>query len=100
MKKDQMNTMHGTDLGSSVSGFSEADLARGFCDAGPRGNYEGSLDPTVTYDYDEHGDMIRLEGGTKHPGMLEPDMFKETHGALKEYGLVRRPERRSDVERN
>ncbi len=97
--RDIANTVGDTQFGSSLDDLAKGDLERGYFDAGPRGNYEGSLDPTVTYDYSDDG-MERVEGGTLHAGMIEPDMFKATHGSKSEYGFVRRPERGSDVERN
>ncbi|MGE0706095.1 MAG: hypothetical protein AB7I50_23335 [Vicinamibacterales bacterium] len=87
----------GEDFGSSLKGFGDADLERGYADARPRGNYEGSLDPTVVYDVGEDGQLIREEGGTLHPGQIEPDGFFE-HPPY--HGFVRRPVRRNDVERN
>ena len=90
------NTLGDTQFGTSLKDTKDGDLERGYSDAGPEGNYEGSLDPTVTYDFDD-GKMERLEGGTLHPGHIEPDMYRARHG---NYGFVRRPNDRSDVERN
>ena len=91
------NTMRGTEPGGSACGMSQADLERGYCDATPRGNFEGSLDPSVVYvaDGDEPFGYERLEAGTLHPGQIEPDGVNVHENG----GFLRRPEGRSDIER-
>jgi len=44
--------------------------------------------------------MERVEGGTLHAGMIEPDGFRRKHGDIGEFGFVRRPLHKTDVERN
>ncbi len=75
------------------------DFDRGYFDAAPEGNYEGSLSSDCYYDLTEDG-VERRCAGTKHPGMIEADGFRRTHGEDDEYGFVRRPMHRHDVERN
>lgn len=75
-------------------------LADGFTDASPTGNYEGSLEPPVErYDFDEGKMETVPHPGTQWPGDLEPDGFEARHGELDQYGFLRRPMHRSDVER-
>lgn len=96
-RKDIRNTLGDADLGYLDGDVADGDLGRGYYDAGPRGNYEGSLDPTVTHWLTEDG-IERREGGTLHPGQIEPDGYYPTHGDLDQYGFVRRPRGRTDVE--
>ena len=85
----------GEDFGSSLKEFSDRDLERGYADATPKGNYEGALDPSVVYEF-EDGDFVRVEGGTLQPGNIEPDgINKHSNG-----GFLRRPFNRTDVERS
>lgn len=96
---DIQNTLKGTDLGGSEGEASPADLDRGYFDAGPKGNYEGTLDPTKYIDTDGKEFKI-VEGGTLHAGQIEPDMYLPEHGDEGQFGFVRRPVRDTDVERN
>lgn len=82
--------------------MADGDYSRGYFDAGPEGNYEGSLSADCYYEFPEDGPMVKHCAGTKHQGMIEPDGYRASHpGDLPgEYGFVRRPVRRSDVERN
>ncbi len=92
-------TLGDTKFGSSLKSLEDGDLHRGYFDAGPEGNYEGSLDPDTFYTFKDDK-MIEHHAGTKHAGMIEADGYRETHGELDEYGFVRRPTRGGDVERN
>lgn len=86
-------------FGKGYDDVGAADLERGYFDAAPEGNYEGSLAPAQTvYDF-ETGEVTEKHVGTMHPGKLEPDGFVRTHGDQDQYGFVRRPMYRSDVER-
>ena len=99
--RDIQNTLGGTEFGSSLKDLKDGDLGRGYFNAEPEGNYEGSLDPSIVYDCSGPGlECERLEGGTLHDGFIEPDMNRARHGDLDEYGFLRRPENKSDVERN
>lgn len=100
--RDIQRTIGNTEFGGSLDDESDTDLERGYSDAMPASTYEGSLDPTVTYDYGDFDEPpVRVEGGTRHAGFLEPDDApRRHHGDMGQFGFVRRPERKSDVERN
>ncbi len=93
-------TLGDADLGYLNDDVQDGDLSRGHYDAAPRGNYEGSLEPPMQiYDFDS-GEVVEKHRGTRHAGHIEPDGFERTHGDQDQYGFVRRPTHRSDVERN
>ncbi len=91
--RDIRNTVGNTQFGSSLKDLEDGDLARGYFNAAPKGNYEASL---MDRDEDMWGDY----GGTLHPGQLEADGYREKHGTDDEYGFVRRPRHRTDIERS
>lgn len=97
-EKNIQTTLGGTPIGGGRDDMESGDYSRGYYDAAPVGNYEGSLSPDVSYDFRD-GKMIERKLGTLHPGMIEADGFVRTHGDMDEWGFVRRPTRRSDVER-
>ena len=89
----------GTKCGSSLKDLDEGDLGRGYYDAAPEGNYEGSLDGDTYFEMKDDK-LIERHMGTKHAGHIEPDGYRGSHGEHAEYGFVRRPTRGGDVERN
>lgn len=98
--RDTRNTLGDADLGYLEGDVASGDLGRGFYDAAPRGNYEGSLEPPVpVYDF-ETGRVEERHEGTLHAGQIEPDGFVRNHGDMDQYGFVRRPYWKTDVERN
>lgn len=98
-KPEITNTLDGTDFGTSLKDLKDGDLSDGYFNAAPAGNYEGSLDSDMYYEYDGDGGMTEHRAGTRHAGQIEADGFRATHGDNDEYGFVRRPVRGSDVER-
>ncbi len=101
-------TIGDTKFGTSLKDLEDGDLGHGYFDAAPEGNYEGSLGDESYYSFKD-GEMTEHKAGTLHAGMVEPDGYRETHGADDEYGFVRRPQRNPqhasahrwhDVERN
>ena len=100
MTADLKNTLRGADLGKSAGDAKNDDLERGYYDAAPGDSYEGSLEPGMpVYDIDS-GKVIEKHRGTMRPGSVEPDSdFERRHGQMDEYGFVRRPTYRGDVER-
>lgn len=100
-RDDIARTLDGTAFGSSLKDLEDGDLTRGFSDAMPEGNYEGSLDPEIHHVWpDDGGPPKTYHCGTRHAGHIEPDCNRDTHGDLNEYGFLRRPLHGSDVERN
>jgi hypothetical protein len=92
-------TLGDADLGY-LDDVQEGDISRGYFAAAPEGNYEGSLDGDTYIEFDDDGKMTEHEAGTMHAGQLEADGYRGTHGNLGEYGFVRRPLHKTDVERN
>lgn len=98
MKTDTKNALAGaTDLEKSRGDASQDDLDRGYYNGAPEGNYEGGL-------RDNAEDGLNLPGyprqGTRHAGYIQPDGFNATHGNEGEYGFLRRPSYKSDIEPN
>lgn len=87
----------GDSLESSLGDAGQEEAATGRWDAGPEGNYEGGL-------RDNKEDGLSLPGtprfGTRHAGFIEADGFHREHGNENEYGFVRRPTYKSDIEPN
>ena len=98
-KPEIANTLDGTSFGTSLKDVKDGDLSDGFFNAAPVDNYEGSLDPDMYYEFDDDGHMTEHRAGTLHAGHIEADGFRATHGDNDEYGFVRRPLNKSDVER-
>ena len=76
------NTLGGTQFGSSLKDLADGDLSRGYFDASPEGS-EGYM----------AGEVHVIDD-------LEGEGFRRTHGRFDEYGFIRRPSYRGDVERN
>lgn len=98
MSKEHDATLDGVqDIDGSLGRHDakRGDLESGRFNAAPEGNYEGGL-------YDNKEDGLNLPGiprhGTRHAGFLEADGFYESHGNENEYGFLRRPSYKSDVE--
>lgn len=83
-KNDIANTVDGTQFGSSLKDLADGDLSRGYFTQGFDDEYEEGVPA----------------GPIRHPGHIESERYRETHGLNEEYGFVRRPTYRSDVERN
>ena len=89
------------DLGYLEGDASIADCERGYSDGSPRGNYEGSLDTRKDWGWDAGSEaFVERSAGTLHAGQIEADGFRRTHGEMDEYGFVRRPTYKIDVERS
>ena len=78
MAKDTLNGSRG-----SRRDTSDADISRGYSDAFPTTHYDGNPNADETADWPMD--------------MAEP---RKTHGMQDEYGFVKRPCWRTDVERN
>ncbi len=76
---DIKNTLGGTRFGSSLKDLADGDLAHGYFDAAPSSDYGAR---------------------TRHAGHIEEAGYTGSHGSQGEYGFVRRPLYKSDVERN
>ncbi len=91
-KSEIAASIGGTKFGTSLKDLDEGDFSRGYYDAAPEGNYEGSLEADG------------FEQGTLHAGFIEADGYRKSHGWDDEYGFVRRPHYGEgdggDVERN
>ncbi len=98
-KSEISATLGGAKFGTSLKDLEEGDFSRGYYDAAPEGNYEGSLDGDTLLSF-ENGKITEHHMGTRHAGMIEPDGYRSPHGEDDEYGFVRRPTRGGDVERN
>lgn len=95
-REETENTLRATNFGSSLDKLEGGDLERGYFDAGPKGNYESSLEHP-----DNDGALFPVSrGGTRHAGHIEPDGYYKMHGTLDQWGFVRRPNYKTDVERN
>lgn len=98
---DVRNTLAGADVRNSTKDLKDGDLGRGFFDPAPTDSYEGSLDMPMTEFDMKTGEMREVHRGTIRPGQMEAESdFKRTHGMMDEYGFVRRPCCKGDVERN
>ncbi len=72
--KDISRTLGDAQLGH-LGDMEDGDFTKGFYDAAPEGNYEGSLS-------DEMATIV--------PGNTESDAFRRTHGRYGEYGYLKR----------
>lgn len=78
------NTIGNTQFGSSLKDLEDGDLERGYFDASPESpGYEENVPA----------------GPVRHPEHIDSDQFQGEHGMHGEYGFVRRPLYRSDVDR-
>lgn len=94
--KDMRNTLRGaTGLAAT-----DAEMERGWKDDVPTDSYEGSLDrPMPHYDM-VSGEFTERHAGIEWAGELEPGSdYRRRHGMDDEYGFVRRPMHRTDIER-
>ncbi len=95
--KDIQNTLRGFAAGGVE--VRDGDYDRGYHDAAPVGNYEASLGDDVGYDFSD-GKMTERKVGTMHAGQIEDDGYRAQHGDMDQFGFVRRPTHKTDVERN
>lgn len=82
-RNDIQNTVGDTQFGSSLKDCEDGDLSRGYCTAG----------------FDERYEEDMPAGPVRIPGQMSSESYREEHGMHDEYGFVRRPNFRSDVER-
>jgi len=94
------NDMRNTVRGQKGLAVSAADMERGWIDETPKDSYEGSLTPPrLDWDADT-GDFAERHQGIQWEGELESGSdFDRRHGMQDEYGFVRRPKHKTDVER-
>lgn len=94
---DITNTLRGSD--PHGCGVGDVDLARGFCDASPTGRYEG--DPTTEWEMqgDEFVEVERYRAPAEAGQIEATGTFESRHGDAGQYGFVRRPVYRTDIER-
>lgn len=83
-KDDIRNTLGGTQFGSSLKDLADGDLSRGYFTEGFDDEYEEGVPA----------------GPVRHPGHIESERYRPTHGLYDEDGFVRRPLGKTDVERN
>ncbi len=83
-RSEIQNTLGGTQFGTALKDLADGDLSRGYFDASPL--------PQNTEGY--------MAGEVHVIDDLEGEGFRRTHGRYDEYGFVRRPTSRGDVERN
>ena len=81
-------------------GVTKAELDRGTVEATPSGDYEGELGDDRMWEQNADGEFVERKVGTLHQGQIEADGWQKNHAPQDEYGFVRRPTRRYDVERN
>lgn len=82
---DIKNTLRGSlPLGDTVKDLASGDLSRGY----------------FTQGFDDEFEEGQPAGPVRHQGHIENERFREDHGEHDEYGFVRRPLYRSDIERN
>lgn len=101
MNRDIKNTLAGSsDLEKSRGDASQDDLERGYYDGAPKGDYEAGLE-TRTDGLNMGMYSFETKRATRHAGFIEADStFKPKHGEDDEYGFVRRPTHKSDLEPN
>ena len=95
---DIKNSLKDADYAKASGDMGDGDWDRGYYDAAPEGNYEGSLGNDMSYSF-ANGEYTEAKKGSLDPGMIERNGFERTHGNQDEHGFVRRPLGRGDVER-
>lgn len=100
-RPENRRTINGADLSYMSDDVHRGDLDRGYFDAAPNTTY-GDRAPSSGRSADDGMTIFPGDdqGPTRHSDMIEDDGFHRTHGSMEQYGFVRRPGYKTDIERN